>query len=129
FPEAFSHRTMEALPMRKLKGDQRKTGLVILSVVFLAALVIVGIVLVVEGLQTAPSGQATGTGVVQATPTVNATAVMQDQLKQQDEKSRRDNSFPWTLLNTSSVGPIFLGVAAFASALFGFTQWRGNRAE
>ena len=41
-----------------------------------------------------PAHAATG-GTVQGTPTVNTTAVVQDQLKQQDEKLQRDNSFPW----------------------------------
>ena len=112
-----------------LKGDQRTTGIVIISVVLLLALLIAVIALVVGGHQTALPGQATGTEAVQATPTVDATAVVQDQLKQQDEKLQRDNSFPWTILNTSSVGSLFLAVAAILGAWIGFTQWRGSRKE
>jgi len=57
-------------------------------------------------------------GTVQGTPTVHTTAVVQDQLKQQDEKLQRDNSFSWILLNIigSSLGTIFVAVAALIAA-------------
>ena len=60
-------------------------------------------------------------GTVQGTPTVNTTAVVQDQLKQQDEKLQRDNSFPWILLNAvgSSLGTILVAAAALIAAWLG----------
>jgi hypothetical protein len=73
----------------------------------------------------------TGGTVQQGTPTVNTTAVVQDQLKQQDEKLQRDNSFPWILLNAvgSSLGTILVAAAALIAAWLGWRQWLTNRKD
>jgi uncharacterized protein YjbI with pentapeptide repeats len=77
-----------------------------------------------------PGYAATG-GIVQGTPTVNTTAVVQDQLKQQDEKLQRDNSFPWIILNAvgSSIGTILVAAAALIAAWLGWRQWLTNRKD
>jgi hypothetical protein len=71
-----------------------------------------------------PAHALTG-GTVQGTPTVDTTAVVQDQLKQQDEKLQRDNSFPWIILNAvgSSLGTILVAAAALIAAWLGWRQW------
>src|SRR5947209_11194144 len=118
--------------MRKLKGDLRKSDLVIFSIVFLVAplLFVVLPALLGWGHQTVSSGQATGTG----TPAVNATAVAVDILKQQDEKLQRENTGLWSYWLTISgsiggLGTILVALAAFRAASRGFKQWLGNRQD
>jgi len=76
------------------------------------------------------SVHATTGGTVQA-PTVNTTAIVQDQLKQQDEKLQRDNSFPWIIWNTvgGSTGTILVAAAALIAAWLGWRQWLTNRRD
>ena len=64
-------------------------------------------------------------GPVKGIPTVNTTAVVQDQLKQQDDKLQKDNSFPWIILNDvgSSIGTILVAAAALIAAWLGWMQW------
>jgi multidrug efflux pump subunit AcrB len=120
---------VEARAMRWLKRNLWKVGIAIAGMLLLLTLLMIVIALAGGGRQSTLPSQASGTAAIQVTPTVDATAVVQDQLKQQDEKLQRENSFPWTILNTSSVGTILLGIAGFASAVIGFSQWRGNRRD
>lgn len=70
---------------------------------------------------------------VTATPTVHVTAVAQNLLKQQHDKLRRDNVFPWTLLNAArgasigGIGIILLAFAVFISGKNGLKLWQRKR--
>jgi hypothetical protein len=101
----FNHCDVEARAMRWLKRNLWKVGIAIAGILLLLTFLMMVIALAGGRQSTLPS-QASGTAAIQVTPTVDATAVVQDQLKQQDEKLQRENSFPWTILNTSSVGAI-----------------------
>jgi len=116
--------------MSGLKGDLRKSDVIIIGVMSLLTFLIVILALLGAGGQLAPSNQA-GTGIVQPTPTIDATAVAQDKLKQDDEKARRDNSFPWTILNAvgSSIGTVLIATAALIAAWLGWRQWFTNRKD
>jgi hypothetical protein len=120
--------------MRRLKGDLRKSDIVIIGGMLLLTLLIVAFALLGTGQQTAPSGQTPGMGTVQGTPTVDATAVAGDILKQQDEQLQRANSglWPYWLSVSGSIGgigAILAAVAAFIVASRGFKQWLGNRQD
>jgi hypothetical protein len=111
-----------------LKRDIWKAGIVLASVLFLLILM-VWLPASSFGASKRASGFAEpGTATVQtpSTADLTITAVVQDQLKQQDEKAQRDNSFPWTILNAIG-GPMLAALAAIAIAFFGLYQWRGNR--
>ncbi len=105
--------------MRWLKGNPWN-GIAIGILLFLV--LITWILIQVEKPQ--PVHATTG-GTVQGTPTVNTTAIVQDQLKQQDEKLQRDNSFPWIILNAvgGSIGTILVAAAALIAAWLGWRQW------
>lgn len=109
--------------MRWLKRNLRKIGIVVTGGFLLAWAVWLSFSVLEIQIARAP---AINTRTVQAMPTVNVTVVVQDQLKQQDEKARRDNSFPWTILNAIG-GSILLAAAAIVSTIIGFSQWRGNQ--
>jgi hypothetical protein len=121
----FNHCSVEAVLMRWFKSNLRKIGIIVTAGLLLAW--VVWMSFSVLGIQ-AGRAPAINTGTVQETPTVDVTAVVQDQLRQQDEKLQRDNSLPWTILNTVG-GPILLAFAAIVSTIIGFGQWRGNREE
>jgi uncharacterized protein YjbI with pentapeptide repeats len=122
------HRNVEAMAMRWLKRNLRKIGSIIVVVALLVWMVWISF-LVVE-VQPGPV-PAANTGMVQAMPTVDVTAVAIDQLKQQDEKLQRDNSFPWTLLNAvgGSIGTTLVAAAAIITAWLGWRQWLTNRKD
>ena len=121
--------------MRWLKRDRWKVGIAFAGMLLLLALWMWLMVLVMlapvsaAGTYERTSGFAGPGTVTLQTPStadLTVTAVVQDQLKQQDEKARRDNSFPWTILNAIG-GSILLAAAAIVSTIIGFSQWRGNR--
>ena len=90
--------------MRWLKRNSWKIGIAILCVMLLVF--IAWMLFSVVG--SSQPGPATTTGGIQTTPTVNVTAVVQDQLKQEDDKLRRENSglWPFWLTISGSLGTI-----------------------
>ena len=116
-----------------LKRGMWKAGIAIAGMLLLLVLM-VWIPVSAVGAYEGASGFATpGTGTVQATSTVDltVTAVVQDQLKQQDDKLRRENSGLWSfwLTISGSIGTIFVAIAALLTAMNGFNQWLGNRRD
>src|SRR5437868_3793067 len=97
----FDHCIVEVLFMHWRKRGLRKAAIAIVGMLLLLLFMVwvpVSMASPREGML-GFAGPVTAT--VQATPTVDltVTALVKDQLKQQDENLRRENSFPWTLLN------------------------------
>src|SRR6266481_9563641 len=121
--------------MRWLKRDMWRMGIAFVGMLLFLALWIWLMVFVMLAPVSAAAtyerasgfaGPGTVTLQTPSTADLTVTAAVQDQLKQQDEKARRDNSFPWTILNAIG-GSILLAAAAIVSTIIGFSQWRGNR--
>ncbi len=126
--------------MHQLKRGVWKTGTTIVGTLLLLALWMWLMVLVVSAPVSAASiyerasgfaGPGTITLQTPSTADLTVTAVVQDQLKQQDEKARRDNSFPWTILNAlgGSIGTMLAAAAALIAAWLGWRQWLTNRKD
>ncbi len=114
--------------MNWFKRNLRKIGIIVTAGLLLAWAMWISFSVLGTQIGRAP---AMNTGTVQATPTVDVTAVVQDQLKQQDEKLQRDNSFPWIIWNTvgGSTGTILVAAAALIAAWLGWRQWLTNRRD
>jgi hypothetical protein len=127
------YHNVEAMAMRWRKRDLWKAGIVVAGVLLFLVLMLWVPVSAAGARERALRFSGPGTITVQATPTVDltVTAVVKDQLKQQDEKLQRDNSFPWSILNAvgSSIGTILVAVAALVTAWLGWRQWLRNRQD
>jgi uncharacterized protein YjbI with pentapeptide repeats len=120
--------------MRWLTSERWKAGLALAGMLLLLILM-VWVPVSVAGAQERASGLATpGTGTVQATPTVDPTmaALQKEQLAQQVDKLKQDNSWAWlspvsTILGPlATIGTILVGIFVARNNLL---QWSKNRED
>jgi hypothetical protein len=113
----FDHRHVEALPMRRLKCDLWKVGIVIAGVLFLLVLM-AWIPISAAGAEVRASGLVTPV-TVQATPTEDATmtALNKENLQLDINKDRSDLFWAWTASGTITTAVCWPACARCRDAL------------